>query len=267
MLFKTSLLFIIAFLFNACVQNDKDVIVVLSTDTHEKHVTKWLSNFDEDVKIVTLYGMSNDSVNYYLSIASGVVITGGEDVNPALYGKDSLLNMCGTINNYRDSLEIKMINFALINKIPLLGICRGLQIMNVSQGGSLIVDIPYFVGDTLHRSSGGRTFHNVNILNNSLISEFVDADSGMVLSNHHQAVDQLAEIFNIAAFAPDSVIEAIEIKDTNKYNFAVGVQWHPEGMNFDDAMGKPFVLEFLKQVRKFYSRQWIEHSGQSTINN
>ncbi|MBN2662307.1 MAG: gamma-glutamyl-gamma-aminobutyrate hydrolase family protein [Bacteroidales bacterium] len=251
---KINVLFFVLFLFASCVQNVQNKIIVISADTHENHVTKWLSNFDDNVQIVTLYGMSDDSVNYYLSVASGVVITGGEDVNPALYGKDSLLTLCGTINNYRDSLEIKMINFALLNKIPLFGICRGLQIMNVSQGGSLIVDIPYFVGDTLHRILSGRTYHNVNVLNNSLISEFIDADSGLVLSNHHQAIDQLAEIFNIAAFASDSVIEAIEIKDTNKYNFAAGVQWHPEGMNFDDAMGKPFAIAFLKQVDEFYKK-------------
>ena len=251
---KIKSLIVLFILFASCNTNKVEKIIVLSTDSHKKHVTKWISNYDTTTQIIILYDLPKDSINYYLSVASGVIITGGEDVNPNLFGKDSLRNMCGTINPYRDSLEIKMINYALINKIPIFGICRGLQIMNVSQGGSLIIDIPTFIGDSLHRKSTGRTNHKVLIMPNSRVSLFVKADSGQVLSNHHQAIDDLAEIFNIAALAPDSVIEAIEIKDSTKYNFAVGVQWHPEGMDFNDKLSKNFALEFLTHVNKFYNQ-------------
>ncbi len=243
-----SILFFIFTLITACSVSETEKIIVISADTHQKSITKWISNFDKDVKIVILYKMSEDSIDFYLSKASGIIITGGEDVNPNLYGKPELSSLCGTINSYRDSLEIKMINFALQNKVPLLGVCRGLQIMNVSQGGSLFPDIPTYFHDSIHRKSTGHTNHLVTIVKNTQFATYFIADTGTVYSNHHQAINDLADVFEVTAFALDSVIEAIEIKDTNKYNFAVAVQWHPEAMDYNDEFGKPLAISFLTKV-------------------
>ncbi len=219
--------------------------IVLSSD-YKNSVKNWLENYDSTITIIVLYGKPQDSIEFYLKKADGIVITGGEDVNPALYGKDSLIEMCGTINTYRDSLEFQMINFALENKIPLLGICRGLQIMNVSQGGSLIVDIPTFIGDSIHRNHG-HTWHKVFLQNN-----FLNADTGTVYSNHHQAIDNIAETFIPVAFAPDSIIEAIRTKDTTIPAFAI--QWHPEAMDYKNILSRNIATKFFDEINAY-----IEH--------
>jgi len=236
----------------SCSSQKEHLFIVLSKDS-DKKVSNWLINSDSTIKIKVLYDLSKDSVEFYLKKANAVVITGGEDVNPSLYEKDSLLDMCGTINYYRDSLEIEMINYAIDSKTPLLGICRGLQIMNVSQGGSLIVDIPFFVGDSIHRLNGP-TQHLVKLTPNSFLKAYSHTDTGTVYSNHHQAIDSLAPIFTIAAFANDSVIEAIEISDTSNFAFTLGVQWHPEGMDYNSLLSKSIVIKFLSKAKQHYEK-------------
>lgn len=242
----SNLIVLLVFL-SACNKAPKDATILLSID-NSKAVSNWLINQDSTINIVILYGLSKDSIELMLKNADGIVITGGEDVNPALYNQEQMLDKCGKINYYRDSLEIKMINFALENKIPLLGICRGLQIMNVSQGGSLIVDIPLQKHSNLHRNNGP-TEHLVYIDKNSNLKKIVNVDSGLVYSNHHQAIDTLASVFRISSIAPDSIIESIEIIDTVKYNFAMAIQWHPEAMNYDDIIGKSIAHTFLTKCK------------------
>lgn len=252
-----SLIVIILSFFNTCQkeENPKKTIL-LSKDTQNKRVKKWLLSYDSTLNIIILYKKSKDSINYYLSKASGVIITGGEDVNPQLYKKNDYKKYCGKINKYRDSLELKMINYALLNNIPVLGICRGLQIMNVSQGGTLIPDIPKFLNDTIHRGHNGHVFHDVYILKNSFFSKFTKSNAGKVYSNHHQAIDSIAKLFNVAAFASDSVIEAIELKDTLNYNFAIAIQWHPEAMDYNKDFSKSIAKVFLKNVNIYFSDKY-----------
>ncbi|MCF6184144.1 MAG: gamma-glutamyl-gamma-aminobutyrate hydrolase family protein, partial [Bacteroidales bacterium] len=118
-------------------------LILVSKDYNNTH-EKWLSNSvgNHNLKCVNMYAVkSSDSINLLLKKADGIIISGGEDVNPSLYGKQDEIERCGTINPHRDSLEQKMIRFAVKNKIPLLGICRGDQILNVTEGGSLLIDI------------------------------------------------------------------------------------------------------------------------------
>jgi len=220
----------------------------MSNDYNAK-VEEWLKDKDSNITYISVYKLSKDSIDFLLKKADGIIITGGEDVNPHLYDSDSLLAYCGVINDYRDSLEYKLINYALENKIPLLGICRGLQIINVSQGGSLIADIPTFVGDSLHRLNGPVN-HEVFIDKNSNLRHYISVDSGMVLSNHHQCINRIANVFVVSAIAKDSVIEAIEFADTANKAFFLAIQWHPEGMNYNLPLSKDIANEFLKNVYK-----------------
>jgi putative glutamine amidotransferase len=237
----------------SCKNGDNKPLVVVSVDSHHK-VIKWLSNFDKRTNFKILYKLPSDSVDFYLKKADGVIITGGEDVNPDLYGADSLKYLCGKINNYRDSLEIKMINYALHNKIPLFGICRGQQIINVSQGGTLIADIPTFLHDSIHRKNGRHTYHEIYISKNSVFYSFIHLDSSLVYSNHHQAIKHLAACFRTVALASDSVIEAIEIKDTAKYTYSFAVQFHPEAMEYSKPISKRIALEYLHLVKLHYEK-------------
>ena len=237
-------------------------LILVSKDYKEIY-QKWLKNSveNENFKCVNLYAVKNkDSVNLLFKKADGVIITGGEDVNPSLYGKQNELDRCGTINPHRDSLEQKMIRYAVKNKLPLLGICRGHQILNVTEGGSLIIDIPTDIGSKyLHRDSrkavehkSTAVYHNIYIEKRTFLYNIVRVDSGKIYSNHHQAVEKLAKGFKISAYAKDKVAEAIEPADTLQHPFILGVQWHPEAMDVKNPLSGRIAGKFMYKVRQHF---------------
>jgi len=248
---KYLVILLVIFTFS-CSNKDKQPLVVVSKN-YNKAFTTWLAKADSNILVVEAYGIKDkDSLAKLLQHADGIIISGGEDINPKIYGKASESNYCGQINPYRDTLEMIMINYAYSHKIPLLGICRGHQMLNVTFGGSLITDIPTFVGsDTMHRNNG-RTWHKVYIKPNTLLHSIVQVDSGEVLSNHHQAIDKLGRNLEVAAYAPDSIIEAVELYDTLFHPFIMGLQWHPEGMPDDNPLNYPIRDFFAQKVNKHF---------------
>ncbi len=237
-------------------------LILVSKDYKNTH-EKWLFNSigNRNFICINMYAIkSNDSINLLLKKADGMIIAGGEDVNPALYGKQNEVDRCGTINPHRDSLEQKMIKYAVKNKIPLLGICRGHQILNVTEGGSLITDIPTDVGSKyLHRDSrkaeehkSTAVYHEVYIKRNTFLYNIVKVDSGSAYSNHHQGVDKVAEGFKVSAYAKDNVIESIEPIDTLQYPFILGVQWHPEAMDTRNPLSGTIGRKFMRKVNKYF---------------
>ncbi len=230
--------------------NQKQPLIIVSKEYKNQAFHHWLMSGDSNIKIISVYGMHNqDSIRDLLRKADGIIITGGEDINPSLYGQPAEIKRCGTVNNYRDSLEIMLIKYATTHKIPLLGICRGHQIINVALGGSLIVDIPQDIGsDTLHRKNGHATMHMVYIMPKSLLHNIVKIDSGLVRSNHHQAVKTVGHDLLPVAFAPDSVIEACEPVDTTQ-QFILTLQWHPEGMDYASPLSYRIRDFFLHKVK------------------
>ena len=231
--------------------NKKDSIIILVSKNTKGRYAEWLIKMDTSIIYVDMYSIKNlDSIDYFLNKANGIIISGGEDVYPGLFGKEAEITRCGKIDTYRDSLEIKMIKFALQNKIPILGICRGLQIMNVAQGGSLIIDIPTDIGsDTLHRNKG-KTFHTVYLDTTSYLYSITKVDSGEIYSNHHQAIDKMADEFRASSFAKDKVIEAIELQDTSSHPFVLAIQWHPEMMEANNPLSYNIGKVFLYKVKQ-----------------
>ena len=140
----------------------------------------------------------------------------------------------------------------MTNKVPLFGICRGEQITNVSQGGSLIIDIPSDVGtEVLHRGTDStKAYHAINVVKGSMLDSICLGKTDTVRSSHHQAVENLAPGFMAAAYSPDSVIEAIELIDKSQHPFVLGVQWHPEKMGYDNVLSGCFAEAFLNAVKK-----------------
>ncbi len=237
-------------------------LILVSKDYNNTH-EKWLSNSvgNHNLKCVNMYAVkSSDSINLLLKKADGIIISGGEDVNPSLYGKQDEIERCGTINPHRDSLEQKMIRFAVKNKIPLLGICRGDQILNVTEGGSLLIDIPTDIGSKyLHRDSrkakehkSTAVYHSVYIEKGTFLYNIVKVDSGNGYSNHHQAVKKLAKGFRISACAKDKVAEAIEPVDTLLHPFILGVQWHPEAMDVKNPLSGRIGRKFMYKVKQHF---------------
>jgi putative glutamine amidotransferase len=166
-----------------------------------------------------------------LSRVDGVVITGGEDVEPSRYGQPRS-DKCGKSNEARDETEIALIREAQEMRKPLLAICRGPQVVNVALGGTLIQDIPSETPGALsHNSQDERSarVHDVTIDKGSRIADAIGDSTISVNSFHHQAVKDVAPGLKVTARAPDGIIEGIEPENDDWW--MMGVQWHPEEMN------------------------------------
>ncbi len=151
-----------------------------------------------------------------------IIFSGGGDISPEYFGKyqydSSLLK---NVDRRRDEFELGLAKAAFENSIPSLGICRGIQIMNVALGGDLLLDIDGHMQNTSRDMSS----HTVITKNGSMLSRLLGAQLE-VNSFHHQAVNKVSSKFNISAISEDGIIEGIEARD----RVFVGVQWHPEWM-------------------------------------
>lgn len=159
----------------------------------------------------------------------GLMIPGGDDVDPGRYGENPILE-CGDIDPLWDELDLWAAGFALERNLPILAICRGCQVLNVALGGSLIQDIPSQIKDPIkHAQKAPRWYatHDITVQSASLLGGIWQNDSKKVNSYHHQAIAKVGRGLRIVASAPDGVIEAIE---STEHRFALGVQWHPELM-------------------------------------
>lgn len=163
---------------------------------------------------------------------SSLLLTGGKDVFPEFYNDWEDGKHREDYLPERDGFEFKLIDYAVANNFPILGICRGLQIINCKLNGSLINDIETIRG-TNHRkiSQTEDRVHNVNVSVNSLLYEIVKEKSGPVNSSHHQAIDRVGEGLRVTAKADDGIIEAVEWDDKAWKPFMLCIQWHPERVN------------------------------------
>lgn len=223
--------FIFSFFFSF---GQKEKKFILISRDNNSNINKYLSLYDSSFTYKEVYRLSWDSLDYYLSRCSGVVIGGGNDVNPAIYGMEEKKNLCGDFDMRRDTLEVKMIKYGIKNKIPTLGICRGHQILNVAMGGTLILDIPTQVKTEVKHRNYIKYAHKAILKKGTYMQKVVGLESFNVNSLHHQAVDKISEYFEPFAFSEDGIMEGIEIKESYKHPFAVGVQWHPELLVQDD---------------------------------
>lgn len=217
-------------------------LILISKD-YNGHIQEWMHHLAPQSKLRIGYDMPQDSLLFFLEHADGMIIGGGRDIHPAMYGKPEYVSQCGSFDRFRDSLELRMIEYAMVHKVPILGICRGHQMLNVAHGGTLISDIPtaYPESDIRHRRIFAKA-HVIDILPGSWLADLPLENRQTVNSRHHQCVDKLAPGFRIAALSPDSIIESIEYVGTD-HPFAKGVQWHPESLrnSLSMAVGRAFL--------------------------
>ena len=188
-----------------------------------------------------------------LDVVSGLVLTGGEDVDPARYGAAPHPRL-GTVHAERDATELAFLDGARERRMPTLAICRGIQVMNVGLGGTLIQDIPSQHPSTIaHDGDGPRNerTHTVALTRgDSRLREAIGRDEITVNSFHHQAVADLAPGALITATASDGVIEAIETPLDNPW-WALGIQWHPEDLTGGpEPWDRKLFEAFAVQVRE-----------------
>jgi putative glutamine amidotransferase len=198
---------------------------------------------------------SSMSLDDALGGIDGLLLTGGNDVTPSLYGEPAHPATVEAETG-RDDFEISLITAARARELPIFAICRGVQVLNVACGGTLVQDIPSQLPGALGHSlpcppNQAYTFaHEVWIEKDSLLAtlmrERLTDDACEVNSRHHQAVKDVAKGFNVSATAPDGVIEAIEDPAAL---FCLGVQWHPENF-FRTGEFRPLFEGFIEAAQK-----------------
>jgi putative glutamine amidotransferase len=183
----------------------------------------------------------------------GVLLTGGGDIDPALYGALAHLSHVAAEPG-RDTFEIALVRAALAADLPVLAICRGMQVLNVAFGGDLVQDIPTEVNGALHhdvREPRYAIAHEVWVTATSRLAALMkddleDGESCQVNSRHHQAVRHVGDGLEVVATAPDGVIEAVE-RPTAR--FCLGVQWHPENF-WRTGEFRPLFEGFVEATRR-----------------
>lgn len=213
---------------------------------------QWLRSVDSTFDYINFFGKDIPEALQLLEKCSGLVVTGGPDVHPSHYNQREEESRC-ECDPYRDDLEFALIDKALRMKLPLLAICRGEQILNVSQGGNLIVDLEADYGNAVrHKSKNEQlTYHKVNLDATGNLYKIANERSYEVVSVHHQAVKTLAPCFRPTAFANDKIVEAYEWTNPEGKGYLNAVQWHPEKGDFRNSLSRVIGEEFLEKVYAF----------------
>ena len=174
----------------------------------------------------------------------GLLLPGGGDMDPKFYGQ-ARIPACGEPNLLRDAAEPLLLRAFLAADKPVLGICRGIQVMNAVLGGDLYQDIKPF--EHLPHNDHWAKVHTVTVRRGTLLSRILEQDTVLVNSQHHQAVDQVAPGFTLAALSEDGIVEAIEKPDAR---FCLGVQWHPEWLSDADPAMQGLFDAFVNACSK-----------------
>jgi len=174
----------------------------------------------------------------------GLLLAGGGDVDPSLYGEPAMKS--SEVSRARDDFEIALIKFAIKKKIPILGICRGCQILNVARGGSLQNLSESEEAAGIHFNMNG---HSVNLAEGSRLSEIVRTNRiARVNSFHRQSIDRLGQNLRITATGPHNIVEAIESTNPND-PWIVAVQWHPE-MHLNNRRQEALLQTFIQEAKR-----------------
>lgn len=227
-------------------------IGITQSDSDHHLYEPWIIGNDDQIKVITL---SYDSQNLDdIKICDGIVFSGGVDSHPSLYNNHRIdYPRADVFNLTRDEFELKLFDYAKSHQIPVLGICRGMQLINIALGGDMIQDLEE-KGKNNHRSEKGVDGeHDIVLKKSSLLHSISKMDKGKVNSAHHQGLGRIAEELMVSAVSPDDVAEAIEYKEKLNHGFLLGVQWHPERMNIENY-NHPFSnlirIAFLDSIKK-----------------
>lgn len=207
----------------------------------------WIRRVEPTVEIEKLSSVNGNIAA--LERVDGLLLTGGGDVDPEFYGRNNLRDKAKDISKERDKFEFEVIRRALEADMPILGVCRGMQVMNVALGGTLHVDLKSdgFEGHSSTGSAGAK--HSIAIEPNSLLSGLAGGLEQTVNSFHHQAVDGLGKGLVKTAESPDGVIEAAEWSSKEGMSFMMLVQWHPERrIDGNDVFSTNLAKIFLREV-------------------
>lgn len=179
----------------------------------------------------------------------GLLLTGGGDIDPAVFGEAAHPTVC-EVAPARDTLELSAVRIALDRRLPILAICRGLQLLNVALGGALFQDVGSDPGTQLQHGQQeprDQPTHKVQVKAGSRLAETLGTDELEVNSMHHQAVKALGAGLLAVAWAPDQLIEGLELADASR--FVLGVQWHPEELVSHSESARRLFAALVQSAR------------------
>lgn len=195
---------------------------------------------------VSLPYIPKEEINGLLERLDGVIFPGGPDIDPTFMGEEPIPEL-GVTNRDRDVFEIALVRTAVATKVPILGLCRGAQIIDVALGGSVYQDLEsQYPGKVLkhHQSApGDQPTHFVSVDHDSKLFKTI-GDNVFVNSRHHQAIKEVPEGLHVVAKATDGVIEGIENTDAS----VQAVQWHPENMWEHDSRQLDIFRDFIERI-------------------
>lgn len=224
-------------------------IGITTSDTNFANYPNWISG--EGVEVVLLSYLENNTQDF--DTCDGFVLTGGIDVHPAFYQNARVDYPHSTVfNEPRDLFEMQVFEYARQQNKPVLAICRGLQLVNIAMGGTLIQDLQENDFGNHRKGPEGDREHKIDVQAGTLLARISGVQQGFVNSAHHQGLDQIADGLRVSAFSEDGVVEAIEYKDESK-PFLLAVQWHPERMQIPAsnlAFSQNIRLAFMEALHK-----------------
>ena len=246
--FTLFLLFCVA----SCDKNKKKTIILSKASDN---YINWIES--RDIIIIDAYNISN--IDSILNLADGIILTGGEDIYPLMYNDTNNIKLSGEFDFRRDTLEKKLFDYAFNNKLPLIGVCRGMQMMNVASGGTLFGDLPTEIGDSIMHRNNGEVMHNIMVTNNNIDNiSMIFPVNGKVLpkkqffkvnSWHHQGLKEIAANIIVIAESYDGLPEAVVI-NKKVHPFMIGVQFHPERLGKYNPIHVNMRDKFYQQIFK-----------------
>ncbi len=191
---------------------------------------------------------SSEDIAQVCGVCDGFLLTGGHDVDPILYG-ESQCERCGAPNKERDILEQEVFHYAVENDLPVLGICRGIQLINALCGGTLYQDLPTELDTISHQMTPpyDQVWHKVKIIEGTPLREIIGKAEIGVNSYHHQAIKTLAQSLSPTAISEDGLIEGVYMPSRS---FIHAVQWHPEFNFHTSESSRKIVASFINATLK-----------------
>lgn len=191
------------------------------------------------------------STTQVVELIDGLLLSGGGDIDPLLFGEEPHPNL-GQVAPARDLVELELTRQMMKCDKPILGICRGIQVLNVAAGGTVYQDIykqhDHMILQHAQKAPTGHPSHFVQLKKGSFLAELAGSDQILVNSFHHQSLKDVPKPFIVTGFATDQIIEAIE---SVQHHFVVGIQWHPERLaEVGDSVSMQIFVRFIQACSK-----------------